>query len=365
MFIQTKIFKYSSKQSLTQSFASLLGTLSTEEKIIRMNIFLGADNTTQYLQSKEAFTRALQEAEIDFIPTNYIAQQTLDADWAVEIEVIQGIAPLYKSHKQAKYTILELGKTKTLYIAGIQDNPNTTIREQSQKVFILFQEILDQEQMCISNIVRQWNYIANITQMEGSFQHYQIFNDERTHFYDQEEWAAGYPAATGIGMQSGGILLSAIVCSRPEQIIPLVNPDQLDAHVYSQKVLIGEKDQKKQEKTTPKFERAKLLQQCKNEQVQIFISGTASILGEQTMFPDDVVKQTKQTIKNIQRILKNDYLHFTPQLATVYIKNKSDFEKVKQVCVNIYNQLPTLYLHADVCRSELLVEIEALYTHKQ
>ena len=44
----------------------------------------------------------------------------------------------------------------------------------------------------------------------------------------------------------------------------------------------------------------------------------------------------------------------------VYIKRGEDFSRCKAVCEGRFGQTPTVYAIADVCREELLVEIEAL-----
>jgi hypothetical protein len=44
----------------------------------------------------------------------------------------------------------------------------------------------------------------------------------------------------------------------------------------------------------------------------------------------------------------------------VYIKRQEDYEKVRAVCESRLGELPTIYAIADVCRPDLLVEIEGM-----
>ena len=46
-------------------------------------------------------------------------------------------------------------------------------------------------------------------------------------------------------------------------------------------------------------------------------------------------------------------------VVRVYIKNLADFPVVKEICAQFYGDVPILYIEADICRDDLLVEIEA------
>ena len=105
----------------------------------------------------------------------------------------------------------------------------------------------------------------------------------------------------------------------------------------------------------------------------LFISGTASILGQDTIGIDDIEKQTLVTIENIMKLVDTNNRNGSPGttsfdtgdliLLRVYIKRQSDFEKVKQICSSYFNGAPSVFIEADVCRENLLVEIEAEF-HK-
>jgi enamine deaminase RidA (YjgF/YER057c/UK114 family) len=105
--------------------------------------------------------------------------------------------------------------------------------------------------------------------------------------------------------------------------------------------------------------------------VTIWVSGTASILDSETVHPGDVEKQTEQTIDNIERLISPENLQRhglagagakLTDLAKirVYVKRQEDYEKCREVCQRRFGALPSIYAQADVCRSELLVEIEGV-----
>jgi hypothetical protein len=163
-------------------------------------------------------------------------------------------------------------------------------------------------------------------------------------------------------MNSGGVIIEFVAVKSEEVITkPVDNPEQISAHHYSKKVLVGDECVLK---TTPKFERARYL--GFQDKKLIFISGTASITGEKTIGIGDPVKQTEVTIQNIQRLysdevlqkLSGDKLNAKYGHARIYIKNRKDFAAIKKTFKNHFGNLPVVYIIADICRDNLLVEIE-------
>jgi enamine deaminase RidA (YjgF/YER057c/UK114 family) len=101
------------------------------------------------------------------------------------------------------------------------------------------------------------------------------------------------------------------------------------------------------------------------------VSGTASIVNSRTCHPGDIVRQTEQTIENIERLIapENFARHGLPGAGAtlkdiaklrVYVKHPEDYEKCRDVCERLLPRVPAIYLHADICRPDLLVEIEAV-----
>ena len=107
-----------------------------------------------------------------------------------------------------RYLRVTSGHYREIIAGGLYaDDLTLPVREQSEQVFGKVEEILKAEQMSFGDIVRQWNYLERITDIVYGNQCYQDFNDIRSQFYVSSEWASGYPAATGIGTQHGGILV--------------------------------------------------------------------------------------------------------------------------------------------------------------
>ena len=108
----------------------------------------------------------------------------------------------------------------------------------------------------------------------------------------------------------------------------------------------------------------------------VFVSGTASIVASETKFIGDVAGQTRQTLDNIGALISEGNLATAgmPGLGAtlddlafvrVYIKRQQDYQKVKAVCEERLSGLPTIYAVADVCRPDLLVEMEGVaFSHR-
>lgn len=221
-------------------------------------------------------------------------------------------------------------------------------------------------------VIRTWLYLGDITGPEGDLQRYQELNRARTDFFRNTSFFKGrlpegdhrevYPASTGIGTSDREVQMScmALDTSRSDiKILPLENPLQTSAFKYSA-VYSPE---------SPKFARA--LAVIAGEFATIFVSGTASITNSETLHDGDAVGQTIQTLANIQALISEENFrgHGMPGYGTglrnlalvrVYIKRQEDYEGVRRVCQEMLGELPTVYAIADVCRPDLLVEIEGV-----
>ena len=101
------------------------------------------------------------------------------------------------------------------------------------------------------------------------------------------------------------------------------------------------------------------------------ISGTASIVNSESCHVGDLEKQTSQTIDNIERLIAADNfaahgmagagagLHDLAKIR-VYLKRSEDLTRCQAVCRRRFGDVPAIYAVADICRPELLVEIEGV-----
>jgi len=359
----------------------LLNNHQNSDSILKQTIFINANNKNEYHEQQNFLQEQLQKFYNSTLPpTSFIAQPPEDQQQcALELILLKSdstdIELQRKKLDDISYTVLYYSETKEVYGGGLSCAFNSyDPLECARNSFDIMERILKKENLTFANVVRQWNYIEGILDKKprkgGIKQNYQIFNDVRSNYYSKSNFLSGYPAATGIGMNTGGIILEFIAVNNTQDvnIIPIKNPRQVNAYSYSDEVLVGRPIQDISKKTSPKFERAKFM--AIDNIVQIFISGTAAILGQDSVSEQDARIQTTTTIENIQQLicesnLKNHNIHQNaghPKLSylRVYVKKEYDLEDVKAVCEKYYPNISTLYLISDICRDDLLVELEGV-----
>ena len=203
------------------------------------------------------------------------------------------------------------------------------------------------------HLLRMWNYLDGITAGEGDAERYRRFCVGRAQGLGSFDPHA-LPAATAIGRVDGVRRLQVYLLAARVPGTPLENPRQVSAFLYP-----GEYGPR-----SPTFSRAALVYPPGQE--LLFVSGTASIVGHQSVHRGDVAAQTRESLDNIEAVLA-EAQRLSPQGAfaladlsyRVYIRHAADLGVVRAEMAGRVASAETLYLQADVCRSELLVEIEA------
>jgi enamine deaminase RidA (YjgF/YER057c/UK114 family) len=248
----------------------------------------------------------------------------------------------------------------------------TSSYEQSQHVFAEMANRLKFAGASFRDVVRTWLYTGNITCLENGIERYRELNRARTEFFEAQHAQAcmplgpdaeiRYPASTGIGMASPNIDVGCLALQtirRDVQLLTLENPRQTAAFDYDASFSIK----------SPKFSRAMAV--VIGDYVTTWVSGTASIVDSESVYLGDAARQTEQTIDNIQNLIarenfaRHGVLGAGAELSDlakvrVYIKRLEDYEACREVCERRFGAIPTIYAQADVCRPELLVEIEGV-----
>jgi len=221
-------------------------------------------------------------------------------------------------------------------------------------------------------VVRTWLYLGDIVGREGDTQRYKELNRARTDFYRDIRFGGKhlptnldhrvYPASTGIGADGNDVVMSCIAMTTDRddvKLLPLENPLQTSAFDYGEQY----------SPESPKFARAMAI--AAGDFATIFVSGTASITQSETRYLGDMEGQTWQTLENIAALISADNFkaHGLPGFGAtlddlafvrVYVKRQEDYALSKNICNCRLGELPAIYAAADVCRPELLVEIEGI-----
>lgn len=206
------------------------------------------------------------------------------------------------------------------------------------------------------HLLRIWNYFDAITLGEGDSERYRQFCVGRVQGLGDVDTRA-LPAATAIGSRDGRRVLQVYWLAAREPGLPLENPRQVSAYRYPREY--GPQ--------SPTFARALL---PPSPRVPLLLSGTASIVGHASQHADSLRAQLDETLTNLDSLLGaareraptlSPHLDGTSRLK-VYVRDAADADAVAaQLEARLGTRVPWLMLHADVCRRELLVEIEGMH----
>lgn len=223
------------------------------------------------------------------------------------------------------------------------------------------------EQLNYPHVFRFWNYIADINESNDELERYRQFNLGRHHAFltYNRDVTGNVPAACALGFKQSPLsqsqfnqpqktLCIAFLAGR-EQPIAIENPRQMSAYQYPQQY----------GPVSPTFSRASLVKLKQSE--LLLVSGTASIVGHATQHASDAVIQAREALINIEAILEQanrltgtsgyslDSLHYR-----VYMRHAAHMTDIENELKRFIGRKPKAeYLQADICRRDLLIEIEA------
>ncbi len=196
------------------------------------------------------------------------------------------------------------------------------------------------------HVLRVWNYLGAINHGSGDAERYKHFCDGRARGMGAF-FAEGFPAATAIGHRGAEHRLQVylLACDRPGRRVE--NPRQVSAWRYPRQY----------GRTPPSFARAMTLP----AQDALAISGTAAVVGHASAHEDDLDAQLGETLTNLEALLASAGMAAvfdTHSPLKAYVRHGADAPLVRNFLQSRLPDVPVLLLHGDICRSELLVEID-------
>lgn len=216
--------------------------------------------------------------------------------------------------------------------------------DQARQTFEKMEAALSRAGMDFSNVVRTWLYIEKILSW------YAEFNEVRTDFFARRAIFDGVmPASTGIGAGNctGLALVAEAVAIKPKKqnvaVTAVPSPLQCPAPQYRSS-----------------FSRA--VEVVLSDHRRLYVSGTASIEpGGKTAHVADCSKQIELTMQVVQAILQSRQMAWKDvSRAIAYFKNMKEAPLLDKYCKdNGLPALPIAVAHGDICRDDLLFEIEA------
>jgi chorismate lyase/3-hydroxybenzoate synthase len=209
------------------------------------------------------------------------------------------------------------------------------------------------EQTGFNEPIRFWNYLTAITEDEQGLERYKRFNIGRHSAFLKRLHQPVPPSASCLGAHRGVSMIYFLAAREPARAIE--NPRQLSPYAYPP--IYGPR--------SPSFSRAALHTQDGVE--TLFISGTASIVGHETRHQGNLLSQIAETIENLKVLAASsgrNIAQLQPEdwALKIYLRDPLYREAVETALTAAFGTgSQRLYLHADICRTDLLVEVEALH----
>lgn len=195
------------------------------------------------------------------------------------------------------------------------------------------------------HLQRVWNYLGAINAGEGDGERYRLFCNGRARGL-AARGVTSYPAATAIGHhgREGLLQVYALCATEPGEV--LENPRQVSAWKYPRQY----------GPTAPSFARAMQLPDD-----TLAISGTAAVIGHASHHAEDVTAQADEAVANLHALLERATLPLFDAASPlkVYVRRPQDAEQIRAALArHLDPAVPRILLHGDICRRELLVEID-------
>ncbi len=237
--------------------------------------------------------------------------------------------------------------------------PDATPEEFREVTYDAYHELLAGVQATEHrHLVRIWNYFGDINEGEEDREKYRQFSMGRASAFEElGVFDLAVPTGTAIGT-IGASKLSIIALSSKHDFRPVENPRQVSAFRYPRQY--GPK--------SPKFSRGGCVSLL--EHSLFLISGTAAIVGHESAHPHDTMLQTSETLRNLDELCAAmSELHDGPPLILddecvlrVYLRDPNDREFVARKLSEWFGSVKSnvVFLHAHICRRELMVEIDGV-----
>jgi len=206
------------------------------------------------------------------------------------------------------------------------------------------------------HLYRIWNYVPRINAVTNGLENYRAFCKGRSLAFEAEA-GTGFPqvlpSASGVGIADG--CLSVVFVAGDVAPRHFENPEQVPAYRYPSE----------HGPRAPSFSRATVA--ALPGRTFTFISGTAAIKGHQTVAPHDLRGQLDCTLDNLRLISRaaghgDDLAAGRAQRrhVKVYLRHPADLAAVRsRLETDLLRPADHVsYLHSDICRGALDVEIE-------
>jgi len=245
--------------------------------------------------------------------------------------------------------------TSFIMLQNIYGDPQIRDRyHQACDMFDRAQHILQQQGLSFQNVLRTWIYLAHILDWYGEFN--RARNARFAEFgllgqsekENREAEQIYLPASTGIlgeNPQGAAGTMDVFAVPHDQQGVTIAHTTGVE--------------QKSPFRYGSAFSRAMTVKE--NDVTNILLSGTASIDEHgKTVFQDNSKEQIRKTLSVVQSLIREEGASLNDIVeATIFLKNPGDIKFYEHLRDDFNIDLPAVFLVADVCRDDLLFELDA------
>jgi chorismate lyase/3-hydroxybenzoate synthase len=204
-------------------------------------------------------------------------------------------------------------------------------------------------------VLRIWSYFSRINVGEGDAERYRQFCVGRQ-LAMERAWFDADPAATVIGLPDSSNKLRLIWLASKTPGVMLDNPRQMPPRQYPREY----------GPDPPRFSRAALYNCSRGS--ALLLSGTASVVGHSSRHPGNLQAQLAETKRNLDSMLavackkldcESDFGRGSA--LRVYVREEDQLFVVESFMRENFPGAVYSILHGEVCRTELLCEIEGVH----
>jgi enamine deaminase RidA (YjgF/YER057c/UK114 family) len=301
-------------------------------------------NVSASAAANEALEKVLGRADW---PVTWVEGAACDGNAmaGIQVHAFTGAVERIEWHGRVVGSVFTEGGARQCFVGGLAPVDKTLSRaEQTGQILEELQSVLNLAGFELADTVRTWFFLEDILSW------YDEFNRARTNIYSGVKFRTGsLPASTGVGAKNtaGTALALAALAFRPLEksahAEEVASPRQCPAPAYGSS-----------------FSRA--MEISSNTGRRLHISGTASIApGGKTLWVGDVRKQVELTMVVVEAMLRARGFTFADLTrATAYFRHPTDVGVFAEwLVVNRLTNLPVVATQCDVCRDDLLFELEA------
>ncbi|MHB0971919.1 MAG: chorismate transformation enzyme, FkbO/Hyg5 family [Thermoanaerobaculia bacterium] len=271
------------------------------------------------------------------VPIPQIGERELVEAWMVDA------AP-----RRSAFENIRLAETDDILIGMFSTVSAGPLNHTARTLYTAIAQILRDRRF--PHLIRMWNQMSRINEDDGGLERYRQFCAGRYEGFEAEGWREdSFPAGTGVGTNDRDAFACYFVASRRTPC-HIENPRQVEAYRYPREY--GPR--------SPSFARGTRIDW--DDERQLYISGTASVIGHRSVHVGDLGAQVDETLRNIVAVMDAAEAGELSALSMlkVYVRDAGDVAFVRDRLESAGLSVPAIFLRSDICRAELLVEIEGV-----